>query len=773
MNSDFVFINPNKIPPRRAANSVASGKIKIRKIKSTVYQDQNDVDEMAVPEFNLLGESVSSRDPLTLAIFRSSKTNWKDQSEPFPIQKEYLESAEKSAESSRQAILAELENIDKKDAELVKKFNRVEPPRRDVHPDLVLNREAGPIKNDGLVEIKLNIAPPDWPAAPFDQPEPDQFRVEDDWFRVSLSAPKRIFELKELAKRRRSSLEKIKKDETGLSDENEFKFRTYLAVFFILVVPLSAGVFLFFGKDNFVASAFNSFNAKLLSTSSFTLVNSEESIIFPRLAEINSYLKKSGLDQPAGSVAEFIENNSTFGWLNFFKKKAGSDPAGGYNFNLKSLELLDSAEAVLASSPLAGEDLNQVRDSLKDYVDWLNFWDQLTSPEKNYLIAIYDADQAWPGGGRLESYALVKTETAGLETLGSGKFSALDAALDLKIVPPEPVKLTNTAWLPSQALWFLDFKESAKTLVNFFENTTQKKVDGVVVINKDFLKKLSFKESILFDADSANWFYGLSEALARKPNTRWASLAEYLERGLAAHQVQFYFKDGALEKFTEDSNWLFSAKHNPQDDVLGITMASLDGGSPALELIEYKINVFEDGSVMANLNMMLKQPVGGPGRNYFKIHLAKSAQILKAGGFSQKEKLPQFDYTAEGFSSDARIASGAAAAKGPGGLEIFDESGLTVAGGWVWLESGARNTLSLEYLLPFKLSRKNSSGDYRLKIFRPHQNQNTPFRFMAVSEKGIRLDLLEPNGFVTENLGEYQGNLSEDVELVGTFIFGD
>ncbi|MBI2465698.1 MAG: hypothetical protein HYV66_00485 [Candidatus Sungbacteria bacterium] len=294
-----------------------------------------------------------------------------------------------------------------------------------------------------------------------------------------------------------------------------------------------------------------------------------------------------------------------------------------------------------------------------------------------------------------------------------------------------------------------------------------------MVINKDFLRKLSFKESILFDADSANWFYGLSEALARKPNTRWASLAEYLERGFAAHQVQFYFKDVVLEKFAENSNWLLSAKHNLQNDVLGIATASLGEGSPALELMEYKINVFEDGSVMANLNLMLKQPVGGPGRNYFKIHLPKSAQILKAEGFSPKEKLPQFNYAAEGFSSDARIAGGSVVAKGPGGLEIFDEFGLTVAGGWVRLESGARNTLSLEYLLPFKLSRKNSLGDYRLKVFRPHQNQNTPFRFVAVSEKGIQLASLEPNGFVTENLGEYQGNLSEDVELAGTFVFDE
>ncbi|MBI2052588.1 MAG: hypothetical protein HYT38_02880, partial [Candidatus Sungbacteria bacterium] len=410
MSSDFVFINPNKIPPRRAANSVASGKIKVKKIKSLIYNNEEELPEPDVLEFDLLSEPVwpadlavtnESADPLTRAIFTKKKPHHQF-GQLLSAERSFIKNTPVLAENSREKILAELENIDKKDAELIKKFSRIEPPRRDVYPDLALNREADPIKNDGLVEIKLNIAPPDWPAAPFDQPEQDQFRVEDDWFRVSLSAPERIFELKELAKRRRSFQEKAEDKETESSGENDgFKFRTYLAAFFILVVPLSAGVFLFSGKNNFVASAFNSFNAKLLSTSSFTLVNSEESLIFPRLAEINSYLKKSGFNQPAGSVAEFIENNSAFGWLNFFKKKSSSDPAGGYNFNLKSLELLDSAEAILASSPLAGENLNQVRNSLRDYVDWLNFWDQLTSPEKTYLIAVYDADRSWPGGGRL------------------------------------------------------------------------------------------------------------------------------------------------------------------------------------------------------------------------------------------------------------------------------------------------------------------------------------------------------------------------------------
>lgn len=794
MSSDFVFVNPNKIPPRRAANSGgvsnvsgASNRIKIKKNKSPIHQ--NDNDEYEVPEFDLLSESsqvylagfeAPDADPLTRAIFRNPKIKKPRWFEPSSAQLSEVErsAAEdlESVKNSRQAILAELENIDNQDAELAKKFQRVEPPRRDARANLVSSPRLGSIEEEKAVEIKLNVVSPEESRESFGSSELDRFRAESDWFRVSLAAPERIFELKELSRKRALPRETAEKNENGEIEpegESRFKIRTYLAVFSALVAPLSAGVFLFSGKDNFVASAFNSFNAKLLSTSSFTLVNSEESNVFPELVEINSYLKSRGLDQPAGAVGEFIEDNSSFGWLNFFKKKDnfGSGSAGGYGFKLKSLELLDSAESVLASPILAREDLGRVYESLKNYVDWLNFWDQLTSPEKHYLIAVADADKTWPGGGRLESYALIKTEPGGLETLASGKFSALDAASGLKIVPPEPVKLASTAWLPSQSLWFLDFKESAKTLITFFEGTTQKKVDGVMVINKDFLKKLSFKESLLYEADSANWFYGLSEALARKPNTRWPGLAEHLKRGLDARQVQFYFKDGVLEKFAEDSGWLFLAGNNQASDFLGVSGVSLEGASPALELIEYKINVFEDGSVMANLNLALKQIAAAPGRAYFKVYLPKNSQILKAEGFSEKEKLPDFDYAAEGFSADGRLAR--AAAKGPGNADIFEESGLAVAGGWVQIKSGARVALNLEYLLPFKLSRRAALADYQLKVIRPHQNQDAPFRLVMIPQKGIQLTSLEPDGFVTQNLGEYQGVLAQDLDLTAAFIFSE
>ena len=790
MSSDFIFVNSHKIPPRRAANSGVSGKVKIRKIKSPAHQ--NDNDEWEVPEFDLLGESsqiylagfeAPTADPLTQAIFRNSKIRGPSlfESPPAELSKVERNMARdlESVKNSRRAILAELESIDNQDAELAKKFQRVELPHRSTRADLISSPRDGSTEDEKKsAPIKLNIISPEESGETFSSPELDRFRAESDWFRVSLAAPERIFELKEIARRRaipRLAEENNKNDEIEPDGGHRFKIRTYLAVFSALVAPLSAGVFLFSGKDNFVASAFNSFNAKLLSTSSFTLVNSEESNIFPELVEINSYLKSRGLDQPADAVTRFIEDNSSFGWLNFFKKKDNftSDSAGGFGFKLKSLEFLDEAESVLASPVLAREGLDNVYQSLKNYIDWLNFWDQLTSPEKHYLIAVADAAKAWPGGGRLESYALVKTETGGLETLASGKFSVLDAALNLKIVPPEPIKLVSTAWLPSQSLWFLDFKESAKTLINFFENTTQKKVDGVIVVDKDFLKKLSFKESLLYDADSANWFYGLSEALARKPNIRWTGLAEHLKQGLDARQIQFYFKDNVLEKFAEDSGWLFSAGNNQAGDFLGVSAVSLEGASPALELIEYKINVFEDGSAIANLNLMLKQPVAALGQNYFKIYLPKNSQILKAEGFSQKEKLPEFDYSVGGFSSDARIARGAAIGAGPGGADIFEESGLAVAAGWVQLKNGSRNTLSLEYLLPFKLSRRAASADYRLKVLRPRQNQDAPFRFVLVPQKEIRLASLEPNGFVTQNLGEYQGNLTRDLNLTATFLFGD
>ena len=202
---------------------------------------------------------------------------------------------------------------------------------------------------------------------------------------------------------------------------------------------------------------------------------------------------------------------------------------------------------------------------------------------------------------------------------------------------------------------------------------------------------------------------------------------------------------------------------------MGVGWANLKGASPSLDLMEQRSQIFEDGSVMMGLNVIVRQEKEGDSQNYFKIYLPKGTQLLKAEGFSPKEKIPEFDYAAQGFTVDDRLNKPLLSEVA--GADFYEEGESSVVAGWLNLKTDSRATISLEYLLPIKISRKNSYGVYSLKVVKPIQKEAIPFRFVAVPQKGVEIISLEPDGFVTENLGEYQGNLSRDLNLTASFLF--
>lgn len=762
MDSDFVFVNPNKIPPRRLVKKTLSSD------RPGAYKASHGLPEKNLedaPDFDFLSDSVylakesaaSLPDPLTRSI-------WGEFSPPEPGISGALapfssDEPPPSPTASRAALLAELENIDKNDAELLRQIHRVSKPTR-TSPLTFASARADFKNTRDNSDLKINVFKKE---SSLKGDRVDYYRAENDWFQVNLAAPERIDRLKKYARDRAEKNEDI--TDGFQPEESGLKFKTFLATLVLFFV--SATVFFIYSRENnFLKSALAGLNSKLLSSASFTLVNTEENSMFPKLFEIRSQIKRSGVsDSAAQAISDFLEKNASFDWFNIFKKKGS-----GGGFTLVGFDSLEKAKNTITASAAAGiKDLNL---QLEKQTLAFEFWNRIFLPEKKYLVVVTDEERPWPGAAKPQSYVVVNTIASGLEVINSAKISSLDAAFNLKIMPPEPVKVASTAWLPSESFWFLDFEDSAKTFINFFENTTSAKIDGIIVFSRSFLKDLSFKENLVFNIDSPNWFYGLTDAVSRKPAGRWVSLAQAMEKALYSNKVQFYFKDDFLEKFVLNSGWSSKVHVSQREDFLGVGWASIKDGSLGLDLVEYRSNVFEDGSVMARINILLRQDANGVGsQNYFKIYLPQGSQPLKAEGFSPRVKIPEFEYARQGFSADARI-------KPPEkseieNLDVFEESGLTVVGGWINLKSADRSALSLEYLLPFKLDRKNTIASYHLRVARPHQNEDVPFRFVMTPEKNIKLISLDPDGFVSENLGEYQGNLSQNLQLQAGLRFDE
>lgn len=798
MPQDLFHIDIKKIPPRRSRSRVDG--VSRRRIVKSKMADHAEPAVEALSEFDFApaevfiyqhdqthqADAVLASDPLTEIIFQgvdelSPPAAQISETDIRPLvpsgrmsgDPEVIPPAPPAGNISKEAVMAELSKVEDWDAQLKKSIARLEKPRRFGHIDLAVNRV-----NDAAFIGEISISSPDQeelvsgsepdyaadsPQSPYADALLEQ--AENDWFGVHLARDPAPAKPALRLKPRRSG------------------FKTFLAVAAAVIIPAGIAGFLWFsrGPDVFDFKNYLSrFGSKVISASSYTLVNSAGESAFPGVVAVKKGLPSG---EAAGLIDQFLAQNADFGWLNVFKKKIAAAPA-----EIKALEFLEQAQSVLAVSDLA--DVKAAAGKLKDNLLWFKFWQGLVGsvpaedsktggslPLKQYLIVVLDETSARPMGGRPLNYTLVKLEDGGLSVASAGKFSDLDAASVQKIIPPRPLQAFSTAWLPGEAGWFWNFEFSTETLLDFFENTTQLKADGLIAVTQSFLKDFSFRQNLLFDADSPNWFYGLGEALTRKPESKWPALAESLKAALEQHRLQFYFRDAEMQRQVVSRNWSMAPNLSQNEDGLGVTWANWQGDGVNLDLWENAGSVFEDGSVVVKSNLFFKQSGVLGSKNYVKVYLPLGAQVLKAEGFSSKEKIPDFDYAGQGFTVDTRLSvdqESPAVLESNKLVEMYQESNQTrgevlrgwqVLGGWVSLNSQERRLISLEYVSPLRLDYSAGAADYHFKVWRPHQAEAAAFRFNLVPQKGIEVLSLEPNGFISEGTGEFQGNLSKDLIL--------
>lgn len=766
MAQDFFYIDPKKIPPRRVSGVNKKNKHKIVEPIDAIEDsladyfpqfnlenhpsDLNTVlvssEENSIDDFSELPTEVEEEpaDPLTLAIFSGGPFDFEPAGDFFanrprtqPTNNDHISLAAAQKNyllKERHSVLSELEDIENQDQELAKTLARIELTRR--YDSRISPPKINPSNQENNTEPKSEL---------------DHIRANEDWFGVELAyTPTYKPKLKITEKENNSKNSKI-----------------WLAGLAIVLAPLSLGWFLFSGSQNFIKDSLGALNSKLLSASSFTLINTEAGSNFPALLELKKEMSVPGISVNTIPVLDaFMEKNTAFGWGDVFKKKA----VWNDNSLFRDLGSLEKIKADLEGNPAYNSSgvFKKIAVDLDNNISWLNFWQDLFRPDQNYLVVLGDSDLARPAGGQPVSYAVVKTSTDGLEIINSGKIGAVDAASSLKVVPPPPLQVFSTAWLAGEAGWFLDFNESAKTLLNFFSDATKVRPSGVVFITKDALKSLSLKEGLIFNMESADWFSGFVQALSRKPDSRLVKMADSLNELIANHGLQFYFENNSLEKYIAGSNWALKAQNNSNKDVIGLAWL---GDKPGMitELAEHTSEIYKDGSVKVKLNLSLRQNPENSSWDYYKIYLSRGSEIVKATGFSQRKNIPKFDYAGQGFSRDTRVMASQILESNKN-IDMFEETGLAVLGGWLNFEPNERKIINVEYTLPFNLSQVDR-GNYNIKVWRPPQASDTPFRLIISPQPGVEVLSLEPGGFVSDNSAEYQGNLSQDLNLSAGLVF--
>lgn len=395
--------------------------------------------------------------------------------------------------------------------------------------------------------------------------------------------------------------------------------------------------------------------------------------------------------------------------------------------------------------------------------------------EKTYLLLFQNSSELRPTGGFWGSYGILKIANGKITDFQTDDIYHLDVNIIDKHVAPQPpaplAKYLNKDWFFRDANWSPDFLEAAG-LAQFFyklEGGTEDNFDGVIAMTpeliEDFLLYLGPIEINGLSFDRENFMsllqYEVEVGFTGKNISSWnrkdileplaeklieklekslnldtiSEMTKIFENSLAKKDILIFFNDPQLEKTILGYNW-GGAIIGTRGDYLNIIDANLASFKTDLFIdrqIEYKIKTVPKDDNDFDLVAHLKIEYFHRGnfdwkttryRTYTRIYLPLETRLI--------------DW--QGVMADDRSSI-------VGGLDVYDEFGKTVLGGFIAIEPQRGGALEFEYTLPKRIKEKVASGNYQL-IF-----QKQP----GVQNKSIKLDLEFPRTVkkVISEIGDY------------------
>ena len=356
--------------------------------------------------------------------------------------------------------------------------------------------------------------------------------------------------------------------------------------------------------------------------------------------------------------------------------------------------------------------------------------------EKRYLLLIQDEDTSRANGGLIKYLVFLSLEDYSLKEIKS--YQAEDISLNKKIIPPHPFWLSEEKWQLRDMNYFFDFPLSAGKIISFFEEAENKKVDGLIALNKmsfleildilgplnegtyeefrasDFFEKIeeSFSEN-QSDTFFKNFFFSLFKKIAFSEREKKKEFLEKIKFLLLNKDIQIYFQEKNLENWLKERNFSGEVLRNKENqDYLAIVSTNVEGGGDSFveEESELLSTIKEDGSIINKLK--IKRSFLTKGRNfsinriYLRIYLPLGSQLISFQGGRKRIIKPLTDFSQPEFLIDNElneIEKDLLKDKSQR-IEFFQESGKTVLATWLEVGRGGSCQLTIEYQLPFKLS---------------------------------------------------------------------
>jgi hypothetical protein len=366
----------------------------------------------------------------------------------------------------------------------------------------------------------------------------------------------------------------------------------------------------------------------------------------------------------------------------------------------------------------------------------------IVSGKKEILFLFENNNELRPTGGFMGTFGLMKLQNGQINDLHISSIYDLDGQLKENFAPPWPVGAVNRQWYLRDTNWFTDFPQSARVITRFYEKeslaqtpdliialTPQFVVDvlkitgpvtlpryNVTMTAENFVQLAQVESSVNYDKELnqpkqilADFFPTLLQQISDLSGPQLVPVVSALQQNLQHKHILLYAHEHVLQQRLEQFNWAGAIKSTDRDYLL-VSASNLGGTKTDVNIkqelkLDSKIN--DDGQITNTLTItranLMPDTEAGRNRSYIRVYVPQGSKLVSAQGFSSLD-IASFTSIDQKIDPDVAAWEQASVKDTVSGTLIGQESGKTIFGNWVDLPGGQTKTVTLSYILPFRLS---------------------------------------------------------------------
>jgi len=369
------------------------------------------------------------------------------------------------------------------------------------------------------------------------------------------------------------------------------------------------------------------------------------------------------------------------------------------------------------------------------------------------LLLFQNPSEIRPSGGFIGSYADVVIRRGQLYLIDVRDIYDADGQLDLLVVPPQPLQVTNYVWSARDANWFFDFPTSATKVIYFLEKSKlyqEQKVtfDIAIAINIDVFKSIlnitgpiELENNLIITEDNVvkELRQEIEKAKAEKKpypkqilrrltpiviekmknfdSLQKEKLIENIFKNIEEKDIMFFAKDKSLQSFfvvQKIAGAVSFLSRNFVGNYLAVVNANIEGGkSDAFVSQEIDLEVIIDSQGGSLNNLVVRRTHFGDkekelwwrkqNQNYIQIFTNPGAAFVNIkGNNNPPPKFREVDYESEGYQADPDVVKIEKSNVFLSNYKTWvgQAFGKTVFGTWFIVPPGKTKELELRYQLP-------------------------------------------------------------------------